>query len=185
MDVCSHSPGPPRITETATRAATPAAIRICSATAVAYPDTALVKYWGKRDDPLILPVTGNLSMTLDIFPTTTRVTLLPRATTDHIVLNVRPAQPHTRILVEGFLDAVRALAGRPERARVDNTNTVPTGAELASSASGFAALAAAASAAYGLLGTRGRWRGADRDLRAGLRRFRDPACRNRFRCCGR
>ncbi|GFJ76378.1 diphosphomevalonate decarboxylase [Phytohabitans houttuyneae] len=52
--------------------------------------------------------------------------------------------------VVAFLDLVRQLAGRTEPATVDTRNAVPTGAGLASSASGFAALALAAAAAYGL-----------------------------------
>ena len=35
------------------------------ATAVAHPNIALVKYWGKRDEALILPHQSILSMTLD------------------------------------------------------------------------------------------------------------------------
>lgn len=118
--------------------------------AIAYPNMALVKYWGKRDESLVLPVTGSLSMTLDIFPTTTRVTLRPRAAVDAVTLNGRDASPQTRMRVERFLDLVRDKAGRSERARVETNNTIPTGAGLASSASGFAALAAAAAKAYGI-----------------------------------
>ncbi|MFJ1455281.1 diphosphomevalonate decarboxylase [Nocardia sp. N2S4-5] len=118
--------------------------------AIAYPNMALVKYWGKRDESLILPVTSSLSMTLDIFPTTTRVTLRPKAAVDTVTLNGRRVPPQTRVRVERFLDLVRDMAGRAEPARVETNNTVPTGAGLASSASGFAALAAAATAAYGV-----------------------------------
>ncbi len=53
-------------------------------TAVAHPNIALVKYWGKRDDDLILPVTGSLSLTLDVFPTTTTVTVDPALGRDEI-----------------------------------------------------------------------------------------------------
>src|SRR5699024_6062122 len=49
-----------------------------------------------------------------------------------------------------FLDHVRTLAGRDERVIVRSRNSVPTGAGLASSASGFAALATAAAAAFDL-----------------------------------
>jgi diphosphomevalonate decarboxylase len=118
--------------------------------AVAHPNMALVKYWGKRDESLILPVCGSLSMTLDVFPTTTRVTLRPRARRDVVIFNGVAAPPPVHARVEEFLSLVRGLAGRSDHALVDTTNTVPTGAGLASSASGFAALAAAASAAYGL-----------------------------------
>jgi diphosphomevalonate decarboxylase len=118
--------------------------------AVAHPNMALVKYWGKRDESLILPVCGSLSMTLDVFPTTTRVTLTPQTRADAVIFNGLPAPASVYTRIEKFLDLVRSLAGRSEHALVDTNNTVPTGAGLASSASGFAALAAAASTAYGL-----------------------------------
>lgn len=121
-----------------------------SAVAVAHPNMALVKYWGKRDESLILPVCSSLSMTLDVFPTTTRVTLTPHARADTVIFNGLPALDAMHSRVEKFLDLVRSLAGRSDHALVDTNNTVPTGAGLASSASGFAALAAAASIAYGL-----------------------------------
>lgn len=121
-----------------------------SATATAHPNIALVKYWGKRDSDLNLPATGSLSMTLDIFPTTTTVTVDESSAGDTLVFggverSDGPAQRVTR-----FLDLVRQLAGSDRYARVETVNTVPSAAGLASSASGFAALAVAASAAYGL-----------------------------------
>ncbi|TQJ37139.1 diphosphomevalonate decarboxylase [Streptomyces sp. NBC_00080] len=120
------------------------------ATAVAHPNIALVKYWGKRDEQLVLPRVDSLSMTLDILPTTTRVRLAPNADHDRVTLGGAPAEGEALRRVVAFLDLVRARAGRPLRAVVDSHNTVPTGAGLASSASGFAALAVAAAAAYGL-----------------------------------
>lgn len=119
-------------------------------TAVAHPNIALVKYWGKRDESLILPATGSLSMTLNLYPTTTTVRLTTRAPADSVTMNSRPAPRQTHLRVERFLNTVRAFTGRDERAVVETTNTVPTGAGLASSASGFAALATAAATAFGL-----------------------------------
>ncbi|MEV7347040.1 diphosphomevalonate decarboxylase [Streptomyces sp. NPDC093544] len=121
-----------------------------AATAVAHPNIALVKYWGKRDEELFLPRTDSLSMTLDIFPTTTRVRLAPAAEHDRVTLNGRPATGEAKRRVIAFLELVRERSGTAHRAVVDTENTVPTGAGLASSASGFAALAVAAAAAYGL-----------------------------------
>ncbi|MGW0771361.1 diphosphomevalonate decarboxylase [Streptomyces sp. NPDC002676] len=119
-------------------------------TAVAHPNIALIKYWGKRDEQLLLPRTDSLSMTLDIFPTTTTVRLAPGAGQDAVTFNGVPSEGEALRRIIAFLDLVRETAGAPERAVVDTVNTVPTGAGLASSASGFAALALAAAAAYGL-----------------------------------
>ncbi|MEU3664598.1 diphosphomevalonate decarboxylase [Streptomyces sp. NPDC032940] len=121
-----------------------------AATAVAHPNIALIKYWGKRDERLILPWTDSLSMTLDVFPTTTRVRLDPEAAHDEVTLNGEPATGEAHRRVGAFLELVRERSGLSQRAVVDTRNTVPTGAGLASSASGFAALAVAAAAAYGL-----------------------------------
>ncbi|MGY0498423.1 diphosphomevalonate decarboxylase [Nocardia sp. FBN12] len=118
-------------------------------TAVAYPNIALVKYWGKRDEELFLPVTGSLSMTLDIFPTTTSVRVID-GRRDVVEFNGVAATGAALARIETFLDLVRAKAGRSDRARVVTSNAGPTGAGLASSASGFAALATAAAAAYEL-----------------------------------
>lgn len=122
-----------------------------SATAVAHANIALAKYWGKRDETLALPATSSLSLTLDAFHATTTVTVGGSgAATDAGTLDGRPMSDGELGRVSRFLDLVRERAGSTERATVTSVSTVPTGAGLASSASGFAALAGAASAAYGL-----------------------------------
>jgi diphosphomevalonate decarboxylase len=126
-----------------------------TATAVAHPNIALVKYWGKADASLALPATGSVSMGLDVFPTTTTVTVDDGSgdgleARDAFTLNGRVVEDAALVRVREFLDLVRDLAGSDARASVVSENTVPTGAGLASSASGFAALATAASAAFGL-----------------------------------
>lgn len=120
------------------------------ATARAFPNIALVKYWGKRDESLMLPAAGSLSLTLDAFPTVTTVEPTPDAVEDQLQLGGAAADSEQLRRVSEFLDHVRALAGSDQRAFVRTRNSVPTGAGLASSASGFAALATAAAAAYGL-----------------------------------
>lgn len=119
------------------------------ARAFAHTNIALVKYWGKREGArpdLNLPAVGSLSLTLDRYGTDTTVELTD-AGADALVLDGAKADASR---VARFLDLVRTMAGRRERARVTSTNTVPTAAGLASSASAFAALALAASRAYGL-----------------------------------
>nr|WP_086809188.1 diphosphomevalonate decarboxylase [Streptomyces reticuliscabiei] len=120
------------------------------ATAVAHVNVALVKYWGKRDAELVLPCTGSLSMTLDAFWTTTTVRFCAEAGDDQVTLDGVPLAGGPRRRVTEFLDLVRSRTGRIGKAVVDSANTVPTGAGLASSSSGFAALAMAASSAGGL-----------------------------------
>jgi diphosphomevalonate decarboxylase len=111
------------------------------ATAIAHANIALVKYWGKSDETLILPEAGSLSVALDLLRTTTTVEL--GAAADSFELDGRSEDPSR---ARAVLDA----AGIRERARIVSRNDFPTGAGLASSASGFAALATAACAAAGL-----------------------------------
>ncbi|MGW5869018.1 diphosphomevalonate decarboxylase [Streptomyces sp. NPDC055239] len=118
--------------------------------AVAHPNIALVKYWGKRDENLVLPCADSLSMTLDVFPTTTQVRLDDCSAHDVVIVDGVVDRGETARRITGFLDLVRERAGSTERAVVATRNTVPVGAGLASSASGFAALALAAASAYGL-----------------------------------
>ncbi|WP_024803525.1 diphosphomevalonate decarboxylase [Nocardia sp. BMG51109] len=143
------------------------------AAAVAYPNIALIKYWGKRDDVMVLPVTGSLSMTLDSYPTTTTVRPVTGSRHDTVVANGNETDGEFRRRVTRFLDIVRELANSTERAAVETVNTVPTAAGLASSAAGFAALATAATAAYGISLDR-------RDLSRLARRGSGSACRSIF-----
>lgn len=121
-----------------------------AAIARAHTNIALVKYWGKRDAKLILPQTASLSLTLDGFYTTTRVAFDPQLGHDHFTLDGQVATPGATKKVTTLLDLVRKESGQTEFARVDSLNHVPTAAGLASSASAFAALAAAATKAAGL-----------------------------------
>ncbi len=120
------------------------------ATARACANLAFVKYWGKRDASLNLPMNSSISMTLDAAHTTTRVEFDPDPGSDEIWLSERPAPPAFARRVAAQLDRVRALAGRTEAARVNTHNNFPAGTGFASSASGFAALTYAAISALGL-----------------------------------
>lgn len=121
------------------------------ATATAHPNIALVKYWGKRDHAFNLPAAPSLSMTLGGLTTRTSVEFLPDQAADSLELDGETVVKGARLgRVSQFLDLVRAMAGISLHARVQSSNDFPTGAGLASSASGFAALALAATRAAGL-----------------------------------
>lgn len=116
-----------------------------AATARAGANIALVKYWGKRDVALNLPAAGSLSITLDQLETRTTVTPDDQLDEDCLRLNGQMADASRVRLV---LDRFRQQSGHDVFCRVDSSNNFPTGAGLASSASAFAALVAAADAVF-------------------------------------
>jgi len=119
------------------------------AAAQAQPNIALVKYWGKRDAELNLPVVGSISITLDSLWTRTEVRFVPGAVQDRVSLNGRSDESVTKRVV-ACLDLLRQRAHIDWGAVVDSRNNFPTAAGLASSASGFAALVYAGGRALGL-----------------------------------
>ncbi len=121
-----------------------------SAEALAHPNIALAKYWGKRTFGHNLPAVPSLSVTLEGMATRTRVTLDAALREDAFLLAGQVAPPPAKSRVVGLLERVRARAGSRLFARVESANDFPTSSGLASSASAFAALATAAVAAYGL-----------------------------------
>lgn len=126
------------------------ASREMSATALAHPNIALIKYWGKANAALNTPAVESVSITLDTFASETKVEFDTKVGADSVELNGVPAGASEAARVSTFLDVFRALAGHDCRARVVSQNNFPTAAGLASSASGFAALAMAADAALNL-----------------------------------
>ncbi|HLU61179.1 MAG TPA: diphosphomevalonate decarboxylase [Gammaproteobacteria bacterium] len=119
------------------------------AEATARANIALIKYWGKRARALNLPAVGSLSITLDGLATQTAVRFDAALEADRVVLNGRKDEAAAG-RVSRFLDLLRERAGVKTRAEVISHNNFPTAAGLASSASGFAALAAAAATALKL-----------------------------------
>ena len=110
---------------------------------------ALIKYWGKRAAELNLPAVGSISMTLKDLHSDTQVSFDAAGSADQFVLNGELAKPMLPRVTQQ-LDLLRQLAGIDHRAQVVSHNNFPTGAGLASSASGFAALTAAAAQALQL-----------------------------------
>ncbi len=121
-----------------------------TATALASPNIAFIKYWGNRDHALRLPANGSLSMNLGGLHTRTTVAFDPGLDADTLTLNDQPASPQATRRASQLIERVRHHAGSSQYARITSENNFPAGAGIASSASAFAALALSASAAAGL-----------------------------------
>jgi len=111
---------------------------------------ALAKYWGKTDLEYNVPAVPSISLTLDQLVTETEVRFVEGLESDVVMLDGRTATAREAQRAIAMLNRVRQTAGLQWRATVTSSNHFPTAAGLASSASGFAALAAAAMRAAGL-----------------------------------
>ena len=125
------------------------------ATVSAPANIAFVKYWGAREPGRALPYHPSISMTLEVCRSTTTVEVDSGLEADRVFIadeagRLTPADAAFAGRVRGHLAAIRRALGCDERFRVATRNSFPAAAGLASSASGFAALAAAASGALGL-----------------------------------
>ncbi len=126
------------------------------ASAIAHSNIALVKYWGKRDEELILPYNSSLSMTTDRFFTHTTVEFSDSYKKDQVIINgkeyLNDSKEYTEY-VGKFLKIIRAKLKSDKsklKAKIASFNNFPTAAGLASSASSFAALAVAVDKALGM-----------------------------------
>ena len=116
----------------------------------AYTNIALIKYWGKKNEELILPMNNSLSLTLDAFYTETEVIFSDSYMVDEFYLDGTLQDEKATKKVSQFLDLFRKEAGLSLKASVISQNFVPTAAGLASSASELAALAGACNTALKL-----------------------------------
>ena len=120
------------------------------ATAVSHSNIALVKYWGKGDEKLRLPVNSSVAISLDNLTTTTTVEFSESLEKDEVELVGVGFEEGEVEKVSKHLDRVREMAGISMRAKVVSNNSFPKAAGMASSASGFSALSVAAANAAGL-----------------------------------
>lgn len=120
------------------------------ATAQAPANIAFIKYWGKKDSGLRLPANDSISMNLGGISTTTTVEFNSQFLADEVTINGQSANERAYGRVVKFLDKIRQFTDQNLKAKVTSENSFPTGAGLASSASGFAALALAAVSALQL-----------------------------------
>lgn len=114
------------------------------ATAIAQPNIALIKYWGKRDLALNLPAVGSISITLDALQTQVSIDLGANQDGDTLLVNDVEDQPRLARM-SACLDSV--IGKQRPSARIETTSNFPIAAGLASSASAFAAATVAAASA--------------------------------------
>ncbi|XP_056876641.1 diphosphomevalonate decarboxylase [Takifugu flavidus] len=146
---------------------------------------AVIKYWGKRNEELILPINSSLSVTLhqDQLKTTTTVVASKSFQEDRIWLNGKEEDiSHPRL--QSCLREVRRLArkrrndGNPSldsavlshKVHICSVNNFPTAAGLASSAAGFACLVYTLAQVFGVEG----------ELSAIARQGSGSACRSMY-----
>jgi diphosphomevalonate decarboxylase len=117
-----------------------------SITFKASPNIALIKYWGKRDEELILPTNDSLSITLDatdIHSLTTVCTSSSMTRDTFIFDGIEQNELSGRM--KKVLDEVRRRCpdAKTQYVEIRSRNTFPASSGLASSASAYACLAVA------------------------------------------
>ena len=100
---------------------------------------ALSKYWGKREPHLNLPLTDSVSISLNELGTETKVSQSSR-NVDNIILNSKSVDHDSGFYTRAveYLDLFRP--SNSFKFSINTTSSIPVGAGLASSASGFASI---------------------------------------------
>ncbi|MDP4011207.1 MAG: diphosphomevalonate decarboxylase [Candidatus Roizmanbacteria bacterium] len=117
---------------------------------------AFIKYWGRSDHKLFLPLNDNISMTLSGCTTTTTAELIngPSNMVEVKFLGKEYTQlTSDSIKARNIFDQItriKKLAKSSQSVHIKSKNNFPADAGIASSASGFAALTGALLLAYGL-----------------------------------
>lgn len=127
-------------------------------TCIAPINIAVVKYWGKRDETLILPANDSISATLDTDHLCAKTTVMisPNFKHDRIWLNGRE-EDIMNIRLQNCLTEIKKRAGDSNhmdqwKIHICSENNFPTSAGLASSAAGYACLVIALAKLYEVKG---------------------------------
>lgn len=126
-------------------------------TAKAPVNIAIVKYWGKADEALKIPINDSLSGTLSIdeMCATTSVAISDKFACDELWLNGNKQNLSKDSNAKLLLDSMRMLSKLDKeilnhKVHIVSYNNFPTAAGLASSAAGYACLAFVLGHAYGV-----------------------------------
>lgn len=116
------------------------------ATAFAPANIALAKYWGKREENLNIPVTNSLSISLGTKGSKTTIAINDKPQ-DEIYLNAQLVD-NTSTFAQNIIDYLSLFRVPGLYFKVMTNSNIPIAAGVASSASGFAALATALNNLY-------------------------------------
>ncbi len=114
------------------------------ATAIAQPNIALIKYWGKRNISKNLPAVGSISITLSDLYTEVSVNFKPHLSEDELIVN---GEQNFKMLPRIAKCVDNILGEKRSRVQVSSISNFPIAAGLASSASAFAATTKAVASA--------------------------------------
>ena len=107
-------------------------------TAIAHPNFALIKYWGKADSRSNIPAMSSISLTIDSLTSTTRISINTDSTENIWTLNGKDQDDLGRI--NPVLKYLNNISRNNFGCIIKSENNFPTSAGLASSASGIASL---------------------------------------------
>lgn len=102
---------------------------------------SFIKYWGKRDEILKLPTKDSFGVSLQEVFTETSISIIEKDKDEIVVFDDEANRQKTIIGIQNYLDLFRSLTGLSHRFKVETKNNFPTASGLASSSSGFSALA--------------------------------------------
>ncbi|BDC17156.1 diphosphomevalonate decarboxylase [Acidianus sp. HS-5] len=119
--------------------------------AIAPSNIAIIKYWGKRNAELNLPLNSSLSISLDNLYARTKVIFSEEFSKDEIVINGKKLNEKETLNYAGrVLNIFRKINGKTLFSKVFSETNFPPSSGLASSAAGIAALVYAVNDALGL-----------------------------------
>ena len=117
-------------------------------TAIAHPNFALIKYWGKTDSINNFPAMSSISITIDTLYSTAKVSFDSSLKKDLWVLN--DIEQESLGQIEPMINYLKSFKAVKDPCFIESINNFPTAAGLASSASGVASIVIAINELFNL-----------------------------------
>ena len=112
-----------------------------SSTAIAHPNFALIKYWGKSNIAGNIPAMSSLAITVNSLKSETTVSFPNHLEKDAWILN--GVEQNSLGQIKSPCNYLKKISLTDQPFLIESTNNFPTAAGLASSASGIASLVTA------------------------------------------